>query len=55
MVEIRKLQSGDDEICGAILRNLPQWFGIESAICGLRVSSGNLKLSTNESATSEEV
>jgi N-acetylglutamate synthase-like GNAT family acetyltransferase len=32
MIEIRKLLTGDDKICGAILRRLPQWFGIESAI-----------------------
>ena len=32
MIEIRKLQIGDGETCGEILRRLPQWFGIESAI-----------------------
>ena len=56
MVEIRKLQIGDDETCGAILRRLPQWFGIESAIqeyeANLRALGG---YSTNGSGISEEV
>ena len=32
MTEIRKIEATDVEHCVAVLRALPQWFGIESAI-----------------------
>ena len=32
MIEIREIQNGKGEVCNIVLRSLPKWFSIESAI-----------------------
>ncbi len=33
-ITIRPIQAGEDATCGALLRALPEWFGIEEAVAG---------------------